>query len=155
MVQLLAGIISLRRVLEANPGRSHCNADTLPLRHSANTWWLFQKWSERTFESFSHGNNFRAVSQKTMQLFNVFSVVLGLARKEEIRVCALLILAGVRRASRASQSRMIPKNVSDWTGPSALSEANGIESSWHNLLAMVCSRHALTKSMEMLRKSSK
>ena len=36
MVQLLAGIISLRRVLEANPGRSHGSADTLPLRHSAN-----------------------------------------------------------------------------------------------------------------------
>ena len=35
MVQLLAGIISLRRVLEANPGRSHGSADTLPLRHSA------------------------------------------------------------------------------------------------------------------------
>ena len=33
MVQLLAGIISLRRVLEANPGRSHGSADTLPLRH--------------------------------------------------------------------------------------------------------------------------
>ena len=36
MVQFLAGIISLRRVLEANPGRSHDRADTLPLRHSAN-----------------------------------------------------------------------------------------------------------------------
>ena len=36
MVQLLAGIISLRRVLEANPGRLHGSADTLPLRHSAN-----------------------------------------------------------------------------------------------------------------------
>ena len=36
MVQLLAGIISLRRVLEANPGRSHGSADTLRLRHSAN-----------------------------------------------------------------------------------------------------------------------
>ena len=36
MVQLLAGIISLRRVLEANPGRSHGSVDTLPLRHSAN-----------------------------------------------------------------------------------------------------------------------
>ena len=35
MVQLLAGIISLRRVLEANPGRSRGSADTLPLRHSA------------------------------------------------------------------------------------------------------------------------
>ena len=35
MVQLLAGIISLRRVLKANPGRSHGSADTLPLRHSA------------------------------------------------------------------------------------------------------------------------
>ena len=38
MVQLLAGIISLRRVLEANPGRSYGSADTLPLRHSANLW---------------------------------------------------------------------------------------------------------------------
>ena len=36
MVQLLAGIISLRRVLEANPGCSHGSADTLLLRHSAN-----------------------------------------------------------------------------------------------------------------------
>ena len=36
MVQSLAGIISLRRVLEANPGRSHGSADILPLRHSAN-----------------------------------------------------------------------------------------------------------------------
>ena len=36
MVQLLAGIISLRRALEANPGRSHGSADTLPLRHSSN-----------------------------------------------------------------------------------------------------------------------
>ena len=36
MVQLLARIISLRRVLEANPGRSHGSADTLPLRHTAN-----------------------------------------------------------------------------------------------------------------------
>ena len=35
MVQLLAGIISLRRVLGANPARSHGSADTLPLRHSA------------------------------------------------------------------------------------------------------------------------
>ena len=35
VVQLLAGIISLRRVPEANPGRSHGSADTLPLRHSA------------------------------------------------------------------------------------------------------------------------
>ena len=34
MVQLLAGIISLKRVLEANPGRSHGSADTLPLGHS-------------------------------------------------------------------------------------------------------------------------
>ena len=38
MVQLLARIISLRRVLEANPGRSHDSADTLPLRHSANSF---------------------------------------------------------------------------------------------------------------------
>ena len=29
-------LVSLRRVLEANPGRSHGSADTLPLRHSAN-----------------------------------------------------------------------------------------------------------------------
>ena len=36
MVQLLAGIISLRRVRGPNPGRSHGSADTLPLRHSAN-----------------------------------------------------------------------------------------------------------------------
>ena len=36
MVQLLAGIISLRQVREANPGRSHGSADTLQLRHSAN-----------------------------------------------------------------------------------------------------------------------
>ena len=33
---ILAGNISLRRVLETNPGRSHGSADTLPLRHSAN-----------------------------------------------------------------------------------------------------------------------
>ena len=39
MVQLLAGIISLRWVLEANPGRSHSSADTLLLRHSAN--WVY------------------------------------------------------------------------------------------------------------------
>ena len=32
MVQLLAGIISLRRVREANPGPSHSSADTLPLQ---------------------------------------------------------------------------------------------------------------------------
>ena len=31
MVQLLAGIISLRRVLEANPGRSHGSATAMPL----------------------------------------------------------------------------------------------------------------------------
>ena len=36
MIQLLAGIISLRRVLEANPGHSHGSADSLPLCHSAN-----------------------------------------------------------------------------------------------------------------------
>ena len=35
MVQLLVGIISLRRVREANPGRSHGSTDTLPLRRSA------------------------------------------------------------------------------------------------------------------------
>ena len=32
----VARIISLRRVLEPNSGRSHGSADTLPLRHSAN-----------------------------------------------------------------------------------------------------------------------
>ena len=43
MVQLLAGIISLRRVLEANPGRSHGSADTLPLRHSANYTQMYTR----------------------------------------------------------------------------------------------------------------
>ena len=38
MVQLLAGINSLRRVRGRNPGRSHGSVDTLPLRHSAN-WY--------------------------------------------------------------------------------------------------------------------
>ena len=38
MVQLLVRIISLRRVLEGNPSRSHGSADTLPLRHSANSY---------------------------------------------------------------------------------------------------------------------
>ena len=36
MVQLLAGIISLRQVRGPKPGPSHGSADTLPLRHSAN-----------------------------------------------------------------------------------------------------------------------
>ena len=42
MVQLLAGIISLRRTQEANPGCSHGNSDRLPLRHSVQQWlcWL-------------------------------------------------------------------------------------------------------------------
>ena len=48
MVQLLAGIISLRRALEANPGRSNGNADTLRLHHVSqsivcyqSTWYLY------------------------------------------------------------------------------------------------------------------
>ena len=47
MVQLLARIISLRRVLEANPGRLHGSADTLPLRHSANIMFEPLFWQER------------------------------------------------------------------------------------------------------------
>ena len=47
MVQLLAGIISLRRVLEANPGRSHGSADTLPLRHSANDFKSYLPFSRQ------------------------------------------------------------------------------------------------------------
>ena len=34
-------LVSLRRVLEANPGRSHGGADTLPLRHSANLYIFY------------------------------------------------------------------------------------------------------------------
>ena len=52
MVQLLAGIISLRRVLEAKPGRSHGSTDTLPLRHSAN-----YKYST-AITNIKHGSDF-------------------------------------------------------------------------------------------------
>ena len=47
MVQLLVGIISLKRVRGPNPGRSHGSADTLPLHHSANTSfgiWCILYW---------------------------------------------------------------------------------------------------------------
>ena len=46
MVQLLARIISLRRVRGPNPGRSHGSADTLPLRHSANCY-MYRMFNER------------------------------------------------------------------------------------------------------------
>ena len=56
MVQLLAGIISLRRVRGPNPGRSHGSADTLPLRHSANLGMtnkqLGGRWNETSERSY-------------------------------------------------------------------------------------------------------
>ena len=67
MVQLLAEIISLRRVLEANPGRSHGSADTLPLRHSANIIGL------EMLPSFNH----------VQCLFYLFSQVTRDGQREE------------------------------------------------------------------------
>ena len=55
MVQLLAGIISLRRVLKANPGRSHGSADTLPLRHSAN-FICEANWDQQYERQYGVGN---------------------------------------------------------------------------------------------------
>ena len=48
MVQLLAGIISLRRVRGPNPGRSHGSADPIPLRHSVNPWVIRQESTIRS-----------------------------------------------------------------------------------------------------------
>ena len=98
MVQLLARIISLRRVWEANPGRLHDSADTLPLRHSANVTRLgpipyFPDMSEWTsgliisgevwfFPDINHGSsggdfeNYTEPTRPQHMFFIVFNVIL-------------------------------------------------------------------------------
>ena len=84
MVQLLARIISLRRVLEANPGRSHGSADTLPLRQSANYISII------SYTNLSPGIHFRSSSlnSSTNTLYILVGVLIDDFETEYMgRVC--------------------------------------------------------------------